>query len=146
VKRLAVLPKLLILTAIIGSLTACGTTSPYQSESLRKPATTRNASPSLLVGAFETAFINLRYGLSEEQKSMHTAAVYTALESDYGKVINWYGGDAKGAVKAVHGYPQGGGYCRVVISQITVKDKSRDFKETACTNTDIDGWRFISKR
>ena len=40
-------------------------------------------------------------------------------------------------------YPQGSGYCRVLMSQIVYKGKKRDFKETACINSVDNTWRFV---
>lgn len=146
-KNLTVLMKSLILTATLVSITACSTSSPYQSQSISRPAMINgDTSASAAVYAAETAWITMRYGLNEVQKQKQNAAVHAALNSDYGKVYHWYERDARGSVKAVHGYPMGSGFCRVVYSEITVKGRSRHFEETACTKVGVSGWRFLTKR
>lgn len=138
--------KSLILTVLLGSLTACGST-PYQSGSVRYPAVVQpENSTSLLVYAVENLYISTTYGLNEAQKYKQNATVYTALETgEYGQVFEWYERTAMGRVKAVHGYPQGSGFCRVVYSEITVKGRSRHFEETACKEAGHDGWRFVTR-
>ena len=139
------LAKLLTLTVMLGSITACGST-PYQSQSVRQPAVKGQVTPSELVNVMQILYINGRYGLSEIQKEKQSAAIYSALESEYGKEYQWYERDARGVVKAVHGYPMGAGFCRVVMSYIEVKGKGREFTETACQSVEYDGWRFQRKR
>ena len=144
-KNLTALWKLLILTATLGSLTACGTTLPQQSGSVRSPSVVAYTTPSDLVNVTSLVFTRARFGLSDIQKQKQSAAVYSALESDYGVVYQWFERDAMGAVKAVHGYPQGSGYCRVIYSMITVKGRQRHFEETACVDAGHEGWRFVRK-
>lgn len=144
-KSSTVLARLLILTVTLGSVVGCKST-PYQSQSVRQPSVVGQTTASDVVNSVSFAFINNRYSLTEVQKQKQNAAVYSALESDYGQVFNWYERDAMGAVKAVHGYPQGSGFCRVIYSLITVKGRSRHFEETACKESGHIGWRFIAKR
>ena len=138
-----VVGKFLILTALLISITACGTL-PQQSESINRSAKA-NYSP----GASSLTFvINVldwsRHTLTDEQKRKQNSAVHAALESDYGIVYNWYEDTAKGSVKAVHGYPISSGYCRVIYSMITVKGKSRHFEETACQSSGTQNeWRWV---
>ena len=138
--------KLLILMAMLGSLTACKIT-PYNSQTIQQPVVKGpNAGVGLLVGAVGNAYVSRVYGLDDAQKAQQNAAVYTALESEYGRVISWYDRDAMGHVKAVHGYPQGRGYCKVIYSAVTVRGKTRQFEETACQNHyDSRGWKFVRK-
>tara|TARA_E500000081_G_scaffold145176_1_gene166750 strand:+ start:3536 stop:3835 length:300 start_codon:yes stop_codon:yes gene_type:complete len=99
-----------------------------------------------MVNIVNGLYIANRYGLDQQQKQKQTAAFYTALASDYGKVISWYERDAMGHVKSVHGYPQGRGFCRVVYSQVTVKGRSRHFEETVCKKHLEDArWHFVRK-
>lgn len=145
-KNLTVLLKSLILTVTLASITACSTSSPYQSQSISRPAMINSdTSASAAVYAVESAFITMRYGLDDVQKQKQSAAVHAALNSEYGEIFHWYERDAKGSVKAVHGYPMGSGFCRVLYSQITVKGRSRHFEETACTKVGLSGWRFLTK-
>lgn len=134
---------------MLGSLTACGSTktSPYQSRTISQPVVKGpNAGVGLLLGAISNAYISSTYGLDDAQKHQQSSAVYAALESEYGKVVSWYDRDAMGHVKAVHGYPQGRGYCRVIYSAVTVRGRTREFTETACQNYyDSRGWKFVRK-
>jgi surface antigen len=99
-----------------------------------------------MVDVMQGIYLTSKYGLDTQQKQKQTGAFYTALESDYGKVISWYERDAKGHVKAVHGYPQGSGFCRVIYSLVTVKGRSRHFEETVCKKHYEDTrWHFVRK-
>lgn len=140
-----VVGKFLILMALLGSLTACGTL-PQQSESI-----SRSASVDYYQGTSTFLFaLNVlewsRYSLNAEQKRKQTSAVYAALESDYGTTYNWYEDTAKGSVKAVHGYPINSGYCRVIYTLIEVKGKARHFEETACQSSGTQNeWQWVGK-
>jgi len=145
VRNWTALGKCLTLTALLGSLTACGHL-PQQSESTR-----RSASVDYYQSTHSMLFaLNLlewqRHSLNTEQKRKQNSAVHAALESDYGTTYNWYEHDAKGSVKAVHGYPINSGYCRVIYSLIEVKGKSRHFEETACQSSATQNeWRWVGK-
>lgn len=145
-KNLTVVLKSLILTATLSSLVACSST-PYQTKAIEVPTVqSPYGGVSLMVDVVNAVYITSRYGLDSEQKQKQTAAFYTALESDYGKVISWYERDAMGHVKAVHGYPQGRGFCRVIYSQVTVKGRSRHFEETVCKkHLDDARWHIVRK-
>ena len=145
-KNLTAVLKSLMLTVTIVSVTAC-TSSPYQSASIQKPVVVApNGGYSLIVDSVQSVWLTNQYGLNEAQKQKQTSAVYAALDSDYGKVIHWYERNAKGAVKAVHGYPQGVGFCRVLFSAVTVNGKTKEFKETACKkHYDSREWIFVRK-
>jgi len=143
VRNLTVVGKFLILTALLGSITACGH-MPQQSESITRSAKT-NYAPSASSITFAIDVLDWsRHRLTDEQKRKQNSAVQAALESDYGTVYNWYEHTAKGSVKAVHGYPISSGYCRVIYSMITVKGKSRHFEETACQSSGTQNkWRWV---
>lgn len=136
----------LILTATIVSVSACSST-PYQTRAVELPTVkSPTGGVSTMVDVVNGLYISSKYGLSQHQKQKQTGAFYTALDSDYGKVISWYERDAKGHVKAVHGYPQGRGFCRVVYSLVTVKGRSRHFEETACKKHNDDlRWHIVRK-
>ena len=144
-KNLTVLGKFLTLTALLGSLTACGSL-PQQSQSIQ-----RSASVDFYQGTSSVLFaLNVlewsRYSLNDEQKRKQNSAVHAALESDYGTIYKWYEDDAKGSVKAVHGYPINSGYCRVIYTLIEVKGKSRHFEETACQSSGTQNqWQWVGK-
>ena len=144
-RNLTVVGKFLILTALLGSVTACGTL-PQQSQSIE-----RSASVDFYQGTSSLLFtLNMlewtRYSLNAEQKRKQSSAVHAALESDYGTTYNWYEEDAKGSVKAVHGYPINSGNCRVIYTLIEVRGKSRHFEETACQSSGTQNkWQFVGK-
>ena len=144
-RNLTALGKFLTLTVLLGSLTACGNL-PQQSESISRSANTSYYSPTSSF-LFAMNVLNWQsHTLSDEQKRKQNSAVYAALESDYGTVYNWYEHDARGSVKAVHGYPISSGYCRVIYSLIEVKGKSRHFEETACQSSGTQNqWRWVGK-
>ena len=142
-RNLTVVGKFLILTVLLGSLTACGTL-PQQSESISRSAK-MHYSPGVSTVTFALDILDWsRHTLTTEQKRKQNSAVQAALESNYGIVYNWYEETAKGSVKAVHGYPISSGYCRVIYSMITVKGKSRHFEETACQSSGTQNeWRWV---
>jgi len=145
VRNWTALGKCLTLTALLGSLVGCGH-MPQQSESISRSANTSyySATNSFL---FAMNVVNWQsHTLTDEQKRKQNSAVHAALESDYGTTYNWYEDDARGSVKAVHGYPINSGYCRVIYSLIEVKGKSRHFEETACQSSGTQNeWRWVGK-
>jgi len=143
VKNLMALGKLLTLTVMFASIVGCAAPmgqSYLQSGSIRD--TTDYESVGSIVSRFEQLGTELGYRLSDQQKTKQTHAVYAALESNYGTVYTWYEGNARGAVKAVHGYPNWSGFCRVVYSQVEKNGEVRTFEETACTRGTNEQWRF----
>lgn len=144
-KNLMALAKSLILTVMLGSIVGCGASTPYQSQSVRSPAVQGITTGSDVVNGLSFVIQSRRFSLNDIQKQKQNAAVFSALEGEYGQVFQWYERDAMGAVKAVHGYPQNSGYCRVLYSLVTVKGRSMHFEETACKGTGHNGWRFIRK-
>lgn len=147
-KNQTALGKFLICTVLLGSLIGCASSSPYVSQSTQYSPVVGH-SPNYQLGALAHTVYNigknLSFQLTQEQKHKQTSAVYAALESEYGQVFNWYETTAMGSVKAVHGYPQGSGFCKVIYSTVTKKGNSRSFTETACREHDTRGWRFIRK-
>tara|TARA_R110000851_G_scaffold271118_1_gene423695 strand:- start:380 stop:976 length:597 start_codon:yes stop_codon:yes gene_type:complete len=146
VRNLTVVGKFLTLMVILGSISACSSTTPYQTASVQQSV----SGPYNSVNSSVTLAFNLMrdyYGrLTTAQKQKQSGAVYSALEGEYGVVHQWYDSNAMGAVKAVHGYPQGSGFCKVIYSTIVVDNKQRSFDETACKEAGHDGWRFIINR
>ena len=145
-KNLTAVGKSLILTVTLGSLIGCASQPMQQSESIRRSVAIHTTGAS--INALDLIFGIAKYdyfSLTENQKRQQNAAVYAALESDYGVTYDWYDRNARGAVKAVHGYPIQSGTCRVIYSMIQVKGKERHFEETACTSSGHKGWRFIGK-
>ena len=144
-RNLTVVGKFLTLMVLLGSITACGSL-PQQSQSIQ-----RSASADFHQGTSSLLFaLNMlewsRYSLNAEQKRKQSSAVYAALESDYGTTYKWFEDDAKGSVKAVHGYPINSGNCRVIYTLIEVKGKSRHFEETACQSSGTQNkWQWVGK-
>ncbi|MGY8865572.1 MAG: hypothetical protein ACKVJK_08045 [Methylophagaceae bacterium] len=142
-RNLTVVGKFLTLTVLLGSLGACSSTTPYQ----QSASVTRSAEINYANGGVVSTVYNLSkyqwFRLTKEQKNKQNSAVHAALESEYGTVYNWYEHTAKGSVKAVHGYPQSSGFCKVIYSTVTVKGKTRNFEETACQDVGHNGWRFV---
>ena len=138
--------KYLILTATLISIVGCSSVPPTQETPASVGSSYREYhSPTSSVALVYNYFQYKRHSLTEEQKRKQTTAVYAALENDYGMKFNWYEENAKGTVKAVHGYPQGSGFCKVIYSAITVNDVTRDYEETACQESGHNGWRFVYK-
>jgi hypothetical protein len=144
VNILTVVWKYLILTVLLGSLVACGS-RPYQSSSVQNSVVGPYEPSTSIAHVAYNFYKDFNYMLNEEQKQKQTHAVHMALESQYGTMFKWYQGDAMGFVKAVHGYPQGSGFCRVIYTTLVVKDRQRNFKDTACKEAGHDGWRFVQK-
>ena len=143
-KNLTALGKFLTLTVLLGSLVGCGHL-PQQSESISRSASVSNQGTSAFLFALNVLDWQT-HTLNDEQKRKQNSAVYAALESDYGTTYNWYEDDARGSVKAVHGYPINSGYCRVIYTLIEVKGKSRHFEETACQSSGTQNeWRWVGK-
>ena len=86
------------------------------------------------------------YKLPDADRQAQEQAMYFALDNvDNGESTSWYNNNTgtNGTVLVLSSYPQGSGYCRVVVSRLNYKNKMRDFKETACRETGHPGWRFV---
>jgi len=138
--------KYLILTATLISLAGCSTSPMQETPASVTGSSYRNYhSPTSSIALVYNYFQYKNFSLSEQQKNKQTTAVYAALEGDYGQRYNWYERNAMGTVKAVHGYPQGSGFCKVIYSSITVNNSTNHFEETACQESGHNGWRFVYK-
>tara|TARA_B000000557_G_scaffold234647_1_gene209927 strand:+ start:197 stop:694 length:498 start_codon:yes stop_codon:yes gene_type:complete len=148
VKRSTVVGKSLIILTISVGLTSCGTTgyqfhtseSTYASaEQYYHPA---NSTATVLINSIKWS----THKMNDYDREQQQNAVFFALNNlQNGETTRWYNGNtgARGAVRVSMTYPQGSGYCRVIMSQIVYKGKHRDFKETACINSVDNTWRFI---
>lgn len=137
--------KYLILMVLLGSIAGCSSQSAYQSRTTTQTVGgPYNNHGSAYILAYNVA-MDYGYKLDRNQKRKQTHAVYTALESEYGQEFKWYDGNAFGIVKAVHGYPQGSGFCKVIYTTLVKKQVVRNFEETACKESGHPGWRFIVK-
>ena len=144
-KNLTVVGKFLILTATLISVSGCVGNTVNQSASVKNSVTGPYHAATGSVDVTWQFIQNYHYRLTDQQKLKQTSAVYSALESEYGVVHKWFDGQAFGAAKAVHGYPQGSGFCRVVYTTVKVKNRQRAYKDTACKEEGHRGWRFIIK-
>jgi len=147
VRNLTAVGKSLILMATLGSLAACSHTQPMQqSQSIQRSAAAHYDPGGSIVQLLFNAGKYNYFSLTKAQKQKQNAAVRAALESDYGVVYEWYEYDARGAVKAVHGYPINSGTCRVIYSMIEVKGEQNHFEETACQSSGtLNQWQFVGK-
>ena len=148
-KNLMVVGKsLIILTISVGLLSACSAQNTLNHTTASAYASTKsNYQPvDTSVGAlinYMSWNINRMEPYDQQQQEQ---AVFFALQNlQNGQVTRWYNGNtgAQGAVQVAMTYPQGSGYCRVIMSQIIYNGKQRDFKETACINAVDNSWRFI---
>lgn len=139
---------LIILTISLLLLSACNTTSPYynSSESTTASLHTKYVPNEGMAGiAYNVIYWNAGRLPKQDQEQQEQAVMF-ALDNLYpGEITRWFNGNTgtRGAVKVSMSYPQGSGYCRVIMSQIVYKGKRKDFKETACKNSIHNSWRFI---
>ena len=139
--------RLLILSLCISLLGACASNKEtYVSNSVGSSAN-NSYSPNKSYINMVTNFVSWKmHKLPHEDQIKQEQAVFFALNnSTEGDVVEWFGkaNNSHGKVMIAMTYPQGGGYCRVILSQINYKSKTRDFKETACRNGPDNRWRFI---
>lgn len=138
--------KLLTVCILTNLLVACASTQEtYISHSVNSSANdsyqSNKSSINVVANLFQWKMNKLPYTDQVKQEQ----AVFFALDnSNEGEVIEWFGDNSSGKVSVVMSYPMGSGYCRVIFSQINYKNKSRDFKETACRNGSVD-WKFIRR-
>jgi len=140
-----VVGRLLILSLCI-SLAACGTSKrTYISDSVGSSANT-SYSPNTSYISVVSNFAKWKsYKLPAEDQLLQEQAVFFALDNlQEGDITEWIGKEnaSHGKVSVVMTYPMGGGFCRVLLSQINYKQKVRSFKETACKNGSSK-WKFI---
>ena len=145
---MAVGKSLTILTISVGLLSACSAqnTLLHTSESSYASTKTDYRPVDTSVGALVNYFSwNMNRMTPYDQKQQEQSVFFALNNLQNGEVTRWYNGNtgAQGAVQVAMTYPQGSGYCRVIMSQIYYKGKQRDFKETACINAVDNSWRFI---
>lgn len=149
VKNSTVVGKSLIILIISLGLTACGSTSQqFSTTSYSTGASAeQNYHPANSTVAVAINYVKWSYHMMEPyDREQQQHAIFFALNNlQNGETTRWYNGNtgAKGAVQVAMTYPQGSGYCRVLMSQIVYKGKQRDFKETACINSVDNTWRFV---
>ena len=147
-KLMAVGKSLIILTISIGLLSACSTQNTLLHTSESSYASTKsNYQPvDTSVGALIN-YMSWQANRLEpyDQQQQEQSVVFALNNLQKGEMTRWDNGNtgAQGAVKVSMTYPQGSGYCRVIMSQIIYNNKQRDFKETACINAVDNSWRFI---
>jgi len=145
VKNLMAVGKSLILTATFVSLIGCTSHSVNQSASVKNSVTGPYGAALTSADVTWRLYQDWHYRLDDSQKAKQTSSVYAALESDYGIVYKWFEGNAFGAAKAVHGYPQGSGFCKVIYTTVKVNNRQRTYEDTACKEAGHEGWRFVVK-
>jgi surface antigen len=138
----------IILTISIGLLSACSAQNTLLHTSESSYASTQsNYQPvNTSVGGLINYFSWTMNRMEPYDQQQQEQAVFFALNNlQNGETTRWYNGNtgAQGAVRVAMTYPQGSGYCRVIMSQIFYNGKQRDFKETACVNAVDNSWRFI---
>lgn len=139
--------RLLTAGILISVLAGCASTNDtYISQSVKSSANNSYQPNKSYINVVTNLFRWEMYKLPKEDQLRQEQAVFFALDnSEEGEVIEWYGeNDSSGKVSVVMSYPQGGGYCRVLFSQINYKQKVRDFKETACRNGSTN-WTFLRR-
>jgi len=146
---MAVGKSLTILTISVGLLSACSAqnTLLHTSESSYASTKTDYRPVDTSVGAIVNYFSWTMNRMEPYDQKQQEQSVFFALNNlQNGEVTRWYNGNtgAQGAVQVAMTYPQGSGYCRVIMSQIFYNGKQRDFKETACINAVDNSWRFIT--
>ena len=127
------------------SLAGCMGHSVNQSASVKNSVVGPYGGASSSVDIMWNMYKDFHFKLDDSQKQKQTSTVYAALEGEYGVVYKWFEGNAFGAAKAVHGYPQGSGFCKVIYTTVKVNDRQRTYEDTACKEAGHDGWRFIVK-
>ena len=140
------LGKLFLLITSLALLTACGTTSQYTSYSTVSSVNNQYVPPESTVSVVRNMFVWQTYMMSKEDKRRQEQAVFFLL--DHGKpgdTTNWYNAEtnSQGIVTIWQTHPMGSGYCKIIISQITYKNKTRDYQERACINSVEKKWTFI---
>jgi surface antigen len=144
---MAVGKSLIILITSIGLLSACSSNTLLHTSESSYASTQSNYQPvNTSVGAMINYMSwNINRMEPYDQKQQEQSVFFALNNLQNGEVTRWYNGNtgAQGAVKVAMTYPQGSGYCRVIMSQIFYNGKQRDFKETACINAVDNSWRFI---
>ena len=100
---------------------------------------------SMLQAGINLATFNY-YRLPKHLQRKQEQAVYHALNHlENGETTYWHDDNSndRGAVHVTMTYPQGGGYCRVLMTQVSYRGKIRDYTEKACINNVENTWRFI---
>ena len=139
---------LAILIISIGFLSACSSGQQFHNTSHSTVSSVEsyyhpgNSTVTLAMNAFKwkTSMMN-----DYDRKQQENAIFFALNNLKTGQVTRWYNGNtgARGTVKVSMTYPQGSGYCRVLMSQINYNNKKRDFTETACINSTDNTWRFV---
>jgi len=147
VKNSTAVSKLFILGLISLLLTNCASNKHNVNDSASyKSVNQHYAKVNSSANILYNYALSKKYSLSKADKGKQRDTVFYVLNQlDEGQVAKWYNEDKHtwGAVKVVASFPTGTGYCRILFSEIGKKDKSRFYKETACTDLAYYGWRFI---
>ncbi len=135
----------LLTLGIVISLTACASHQPYYGEQSTADRTnTGNSFYGLLYNWGEAH----AYTIPKEDRNRHQRCVFFTLDkADPGQTCSWHGPDsgANGVVKLIGRYPQGGKVCHILFTNLTYRNKTKQFKDVACYSPVRDKWTFISK-
>jgi len=139
---------LAILITSILFLTACQTGTQFHHTSHSTIASTEkyyHPGNSTITVAMNAIKWNASMMNDYDRKQQENAVFFALNNLKTGEVTRWYNGNtgARGAVKVSMTYPQGSGYCRVLMSQIVYNNRTRDFSETACINSTDNTWQFV---
>ena len=141
----------ILLSLLISFLTACSSTGEKLTSYTNSTSTTSSVQSTYQPNdSYVSVIVNFTkwhwYRLPDEDRQAQEQAMYFALDNiENGETTSWYNNDTgtNGTVLVLSTYPQGSGYCRIVVSRLNYKGKMRDFKETACRETGHQGWRFL---
>jgi len=145
VRNLMAVGKLFLLISSL-SLGACSTYTTDVSQSTIGSTNSDYHSASSTILAGHNYLRYKYYSLPKQDKLKQEEAVFFALNNaEVNQVIEWHNVEtgSNGAVKVVMSYPQGGGVCRVIQSQIYYRGKTKGFTEKACLNYLERRWHFI---
>ena len=141
----------ILLSLLISFITACSSTGDKVTSYTDSTSTTSSVQSTYQPNdSYVGVIVNFTkwhwYKLPDEDRRSQEQAMYFALDNvGNGESTSWWNNDTgtNGTLLVVSTYPQGSGYCRVVISRLTYKNKMRDFKETACKAPGPPGRRFV---
>jgi len=101
-------------------------------------------STSVLDGVFYLVNM-MRYSLPYEDQATHTKTLILAAQSlENGQIAEWINpsNSTAGRTKIILTRPVRGGFCRLLYTEIEIKDRYREYSEYACKTIDSEYWSF----
>lgn len=141
VKGLMAIGKLFLISSLVAGCAASGG-SPSVNSSVHTDYRPVN---SIMQAGINLVTFNY-YSLPDRLQNKQEQAVFHALNNlENGEITYWHDdrSNDRGAVQVTGTYPIGGGYCRVLMTQVTYKGKMRSYVEKACINNVDQQWKFI---